>query len=327
MTGEEKVADDVQRAGETAGGPVPPTEISPEAGVGGRLKKAREAKGLTVAEVAKMLKLSVRQIESMETDDWERLSCSTIIRGFVRNYARLVDLDPAALMLELDRVRLPESRQLEMPSGTPVRMSEERFFDHRDSLRIVAGLLILLAALGAYYFLPEEVLRSTFEAVKAATQSRPSVSESKQESQEAVISPAAKPADSPAVVQPSPVVLEPSGQTGSTAATVTPPAPTPTALPSLQPPSAAVTAPVSATTAGGGLRFVFSKPSWVEVRDKTGQTIFSQLSPGGTEKTVEGTPPYNVVIGNAAFVSLTYKGQVIDLSKRSKDDVARVILE
>jgi len=75
------------------------------------------------------------------------------------------------------------------------------------------------------------------------------------------------------------------------------------------------------------LRFVFSKPSWVEVRDRTGQTIFSQLSPGGSERTVEGTPPFNVVIGNAVHVTLTYKGQNIDLSKRSKDDVARLTLE
>ena len=95
-------------------------------------------------------------------------------------------------------------------------------------------------------------------------------------------------------------------------------------------PAKAVEAP--ARSAGGVpaanvLRFAFTQPSWVEVRDKSGNIVFSQLNPGGTQKEVEGTPPFAVMIGNAAHVTLTYQGQSIDISKRSKDDVARLTVE
>ena len=42
---------------------------------------------------------------------------------------------------------------------------------------------------------------------------------------------------------------------------------------------------------------------------------------------VEGQPPFAVVVGNAGQVTLQYKGKAVDLSKRSKEDVARLTLE
>jgi cytoskeleton protein RodZ len=66
----------------------------------------------------------------------------------------------------------------------------------------------------------------------------------------------------------------------------------------------------------------------VEVRDRSGQIIFSQLCPPGSEREIEGQPPFALVVGNASHVTLRYKGKPIDLlSKRSKEDVARVTVE
>ena len=87
-------------------------------------------------------------------------------------------------------------------------------------------------------------------------------------------------------------------------------------------------APAPSATAGNVLKFNFFKASWVEVRDRSGQIIFSQLSPAGSQRDIEGQPPFALVIGNAQHVSLQYKGQPVELSsKRSKDDVARLSLE
>lgn len=63
------------------------------------------------------------------------------------------------------------------------------------------------------------------------------------------------------------------------------------------------------------------------MRDRTGQIIFSQLSQAGSQRDIEGQPPFVLVVGNAAHVTLQYKGKAIDLSKRSKDDVARLTLD
>ena len=52
-----------------------------EPSVGQQLRTAREAKGLTTDDVAKAIKLSLRQVKSLEADDWPNLPCNTIIRG------------------------------------------------------------------------------------------------------------------------------------------------------------------------------------------------------------------------------------------------------
>ena len=70
--------------------------------VGQQLRLSREGKGLSVGDVSRTLKLSFRQVEAIEADDWPNLPCNTILRGFVRNYARLLELNPDGLMATLD---------------------------------------------------------------------------------------------------------------------------------------------------------------------------------------------------------------------------------
>jgi cytoskeleton protein RodZ len=71
----------------------------------------------------------------------------------------------------------------------------------------------------------------------------------------------------------------------------------------------------------------FAQPSWVEIRDRSGQIVFSQLNQAGTEQQVDGQPPFLLVVGNAAHVTVRYQGRTIELQPRSKDDVARVTVE
>src|SRR6185436_7409563 len=67
-------------------------------GIGAQLKQAREAQGLAIDDVALQLKFAPRQIESLEQERFERLPGPTIARGMVRNYARLLKLDPEPLI-------------------------------------------------------------------------------------------------------------------------------------------------------------------------------------------------------------------------------------
>ena len=77
-----------------------------------------------------------------------------------------------------------------------------------------------------------------------------------------------------------------------------------------------------------GLKFSFDQPSWVEVRDRSGEVIFSQLCQAGSQRDIEGQPPFSLVVGNSSHVTLLYNGKAVDFSKhRSKDGVARLTLE
>jgi cytoskeleton protein RodZ len=63
------------------------------AGAGAMLSAAREALGLSVDAVAQQLKLSAGQVRALEDGQYGLLPGRTFVRGFVRNYARLVRLD------------------------------------------------------------------------------------------------------------------------------------------------------------------------------------------------------------------------------------------
>jgi cytoskeleton protein RodZ len=71
-----------------------------------------------VPEVAQSLKLAPRQVAAIESEDWGALPGNTMIRGFVRNYARVLNLDADALMRGLDATRMQRTLQLEASAGT-----------------------------------------------------------------------------------------------------------------------------------------------------------------------------------------------------------------
>ena len=60
---------------------------------GGALRLAREKSGLTIHDIASRLKISIKQIIAIESDDFAALPESTIVRGFIRNYAKLLKID------------------------------------------------------------------------------------------------------------------------------------------------------------------------------------------------------------------------------------------
>lgn len=268
------------------------------------LAQAREQRGQTIAEVAQQLKLSPHQIESLEADDYSKLPGPVFVRGFVRNYARLLNLDPEPLLSRL------EPSQATLSAINAVPHSQEIPFEGGRKSRwpwLAAALALLVTAV------------LLFDVLLAV---RP---------------PAPAPAPAPELpVAPLPVVPMPPTPSAVTetppvepAAPVAPPPAPPGDSPAVQGTAPAVPAPQPAAPVAGGaeLRLVFERQSWVEVRDRHDRVLFSQLNPAGAVQTVQGTPPLSLVVGNAAGVRLTYKGKVVDLAPHTKTDVARLTLE
>ena len=73
---------------------------SPRA-AGAMLMHAREAAALSVDQVAAQLKLAPRQVRALESGDFAALPGRTFVRGFVRNYARFLDIDAESVLAAL----------------------------------------------------------------------------------------------------------------------------------------------------------------------------------------------------------------------------------
>jgi cytoskeleton protein RodZ len=71
----------------------------------------------------------------------------------------------------------------------------------------------------------------------------------------------------------------------------------------------------------------FERESWVQIRGGDGKVLMSRLNAAGSEHTVEGKPPFELVIGNARHVHVSYEEKPVDLAPHLRSDVARLTLQ
>ena len=76
--------------------------------LGNILREAREVKGLTLADAQEETRINARFLEALEEGDFEKLPTPVHVRGFLRNYARFLELEPAPL---LERYEAHQGRQ------------------------------------------------------------------------------------------------------------------------------------------------------------------------------------------------------------------------
>jgi cytoskeletal protein RodZ len=67
-----------------------------------QLREAREARNLTIHQVAEATKIRTDHIRALEEGNYDVFTAPVYIRGFVRSYAQILKLDPKAVMAELD---------------------------------------------------------------------------------------------------------------------------------------------------------------------------------------------------------------------------------
>ena len=68
--------------------------IDKELTVGQNLQRRREAKSIPVQHVAEVTRITLSNLQALERDEFYRLPAEFFARGFLRNYAKVVDLDP-----------------------------------------------------------------------------------------------------------------------------------------------------------------------------------------------------------------------------------------
>jgi len=78
---------------------------------------------------------------------------------------------------------------------------------------------------------------------------------------------------------------------------------------------------------GAALSIATRSGTWVEVRDSTGRTVFSQNVAAGQTQPIAGAPPFEITIGNAPDATVTFRGRVVDLAPHIRQNVARLTLQ
>ena len=289
---------------------VPVTEqVSP----GRALAAARAELKLSVADVSQQIKYGVKQIAAIEADDYAHLPGATFVRGMIRSYAKLVQINPEPLLADLGRRDIPG------PVTVDLRTSKQEPFLEGGEKSNRIYILLSVAALVAVSVVAYEWRRNPLDTGEVVT-IRPKAAKA---DTSGVPATAAVPAMTQAPAQ---ADLPPTGPLVSAGVT---------AAAASDAPAAETLAPVSAPAGKNrsgisGLKRIdlaFGQLSWVEIKQANGKLLLSQLNQAGTKQVIEGVPPFEVVIGNAASVRLKYNDEPVDLRPYFKVDVARLTLE
>jgi len=109
--------------------------------IGARLRTAREARQLTAEGVAKQLNLDVAVIHALENDDGQHLPAPIFVQGYLRSYARLLELPESELLDDYTRQggELPPLTVLGESSGQP--------FFRLPSARIIRNITLVILVL------------------------------------------------------------------------------------------------------------------------------------------------------------------------------------
>lgn len=310
---------------------------------GDLLRRAREAQGLTLDQLANQIKVSPQKLEALEQGLYERLGDSNFTRALAMTVCRTLRIDASEILAGLPAARLHALSQEKPAINAPFRdhRSVPALFDrgHRLNLRALlapkwSAPLALLAAAAVIYALPDTIEWPTWLGSASGSSAETSLASTEGEasSQPSSIQVAA---DLPVVTAvPEAASAATAIQASDAVTTVTASSP---AVPGSAPASEA-DAPVPAINptplppAGAAatvspVRIVLTDNSWLEVVDGSGAKLFSRIAKAGEALELQGQAPFKVRIGNASAVQVSYKGQPVSLTDITRNNTARVELK
>ncbi|QIZ76988.1 RodZ domain-containing protein [Ferrimonas lipolytica] len=281
-------------------------------GPGTLLRDAREQMGLSTQQVAQRLNLRHSVVVGIEADHYEPGMSITYIRGYIRNYARLVGLNEKELNSALDSISLPE------PEPEMHSFSDKTKRDRSDSRwRLLTwGIgLSLVAALGWWVMSLQSGDQQSLNLPEPTN-----LAELERQSNPVVTTP-------PAVAVVAPTPIEQSVSINSTtepavAVVDAPETEVELVAATEQPVEQAVA--VEAQAVAETLTVSLSADCWMLIQDANGEKLVEGLKPQGFTTSLGGSAPYKLRLGAPEAVTLSYNGTAVDLSSFSAGKVARL---
>lgn len=144
-------------------------ETQEPAAFGLQLMVAREKAGMTIDEAARALNLQEGVVEAIEGSDFDKLPPMAFVQGYVRNYAKLLDLSEEGLVRDLEK---------ELPRNFDTELQPRSFLpDEADSqtpvikfismLIVVSAVIVFIYAIYSYYIEKSETIEQANQSEQA----------------------------------------------------------------------------------------------------------------------------------------------------------------
>ena len=281
-------------------------------GTGIDLQAAREARSVSVHQLAVELHVSDAIIAALEKGDFRALGEPVFVRGHLRNYARALGLPEADVLANYEQTQHKAAAPPVLPVPHTGRLdTRTREWSTRAGTVAVAVVLLTLA-LTWWVRRPETPSAQEVGAVPAAatavtpapaTQAVGALTDLADNNQQAAATP--KPATKPSATQPPTNPAAHASKPAPAAAKAAAPAPTPGPQD-----SRAVT----------HVTFTLGAASWIEVYDDSGKRLYYDLAAAGSNLDISGAGPLQIFLGNAPGVSVELEGQPFDIKPFVRQD-------
>ncbi len=309
---------------------------------------ARMDNQLEQQEVARHLRLNVKVIQAIETDEFQQLGPPVFVRGYLSRYAELLGIPERRILDRYKQLGVDEPPPLRVASGMKSQSGPRtiRWLAYPLVLALIAWLGWLgLGQVASYLDLSDMDMASTSnEDTEIALPPRetPAPEQDEGVATETDAVPANSPTDEPAPVaavsgseEPSvatPDADEPASENALASTDPTGVQPEDDTLIVPVEPAEAVTPGADETAAGNGppqLVLAFSEDCWVDVKDADGEVLLYGVKKSGSTHTVSGPAPFSLAFGNAPGVNITLNGNPVarDSYVPKRGSVSRFVLE
>ncbi len=282
--------------------------------LGARLRAGREALGLSPADAATKLRMSVSLIEAIERDDFDRLGAAVYARGYLTSYARLVGL-PTVVVANAMPSHVDPAPQLHSASHVSHgRFLFDRYARRAASIVLTASIVVPVIWLATEERLPvQPVTLRSLDVAPVGTQAvKPQAT---LQMDAAFVGPPADLAGALAVRSAGiPIAVEPDMAVVASFAPFIGARNEADSLP--------VTSVEPSLDADGWL-LRFRGDSWVEITDHDGNRLEFGVVRGGSEKHYSSGSVAKVALGNASVVEVIRDGQRLQLAPYQRANVAR----
>lgn len=277
----------------------------PSTGLGEQLAAAREQHGVSVEEMAYKLKLTTKQINAIENDDYSLLGPVTFVKGHIRSYCREFNLNEAQLMSQFKHQREETEKRMQSFS----RRTEREAKDNRLMLFSYAIIALIIGSSLFIWWQNREPARTdtptdtpVVQTSKIEVSTVPEVSERQDVAQVNV-------ATSPQLEGEQQVLTANATEQQETLKPV-------------------VVAEQKKNTDKNVNTIVmtFKGDSWVEIFDADGERVAFGVKKKGYVMTLDGKAPFNVVLGKHYIVDVEFNGELVDISHFPTNRLAKFSL-
>ncbi len=294
----------------------PAQQALPVADVGELLRTHRLKRNLSQEEVASELRMDVRQLDALENNRFDAFSGTVFVQGYLRNYAKLLDLDPAPIIDEFNKVskttppEIVAIKKVMTSAGGAAQIPLSQFTP------VVVGIVVLALILwlgdNLYGFI-KEVTKTTEIVDTESGLTEIDVLDRFQEAQERLNADAGTATSFDESEQAEGLASETQTSSDSSLSEL-----------SAAPLSESESGSVSVFEAPEvRVVFRFREDSWIEVFDANDTRLLARIGAAGSEKIITGIPPLRVVLGNAPAVDVEFEGKPYKLRINPNTQVAR----